>query len=71
MYKNNKIKLHRISATFLTLALVALAFFVLAPSVSSAQTAVLGHHWIGFNGNSTIYMSTGVSGFDKANSGPT
>lgn len=32
---------------------------------------VPSHYSIGFNGNSTIYMSTGVCGYDKPSSRPT
>lgn len=56
---------------FFTIALIFLALFTFAPSVSSAQNFVPSHYYIGFNGNRTIYMSTGVGGIGKANSNPT
>lgn len=54
------------SAMFFTIALISLALFTFAPSVSSAQNFVPSHYYIGFNGNRTIYMSTGVCGYEKA-----
>ena len=71
MYREKTSKSHRKFAILVSIALIATALIIVVPSDSYAQSGIPDHHWIGFNGNQTIYMSTGVGGISKPDSNPT
>ena len=71
MYKEKVSKSHRKFAIFVSIEMIATALIIIVTSDSYAQTSVLDHHWIGFNGKSDNLHVNKRGEVSKPNSNPT